>query len=556
MDTAAVQERFARLQNGSDVRGVALPGIPDEPVTLTPNAAFCLARAFAESVRDKQSDKKEVLIAVGRDPRLSGPAVVDAALRGINSTAGAKAVDAGLATTPAMYMATQFEDVQADGAFMVTASHLPWNRNGMKFFTNAGGASKQDIKALVTRASEVANEYGMDESTCFDADTPLPETSASAAVDSVPLIKEYYAKHCQEVVRNAAMNRYEALTGSAKVPAILSSSKPLENLRIVVDAGNGCGGFLASEVLAPLGADVNGSAYLDPDGNFPNHIPNPEDETAMASAVAITKAASAHMGICLDTDCDRSAVVARSGAALNRNRLIAAMSALVLSAHPGTAVVTDSVTSNGLRDFIESLGGRHVRYKRGYKNVIDKGVELGSGACQLMMETSGHGALAENFYLDDGLFMALLLVGEVAARAAANPDAANSADFDPLGELVANLREPVESVEYRLGIQVEPGSDFRPVGEAALESFKEVCADMASSGWVLEDENYEGYRARIPEGDDGEEGWALLRMSLHDPLCVLNVESDKVGGHETTLQILKSALLEKQVALDLSALSS
>ena len=85
------------------------------------------------------------------------------------------------------------------------------------------------------------------------------------------------------------------------------------------------------------------------------------------------------------------------------------MASITLREFPGSTVVTDSVTSNGLTDFIAQLGGEHCRYKRGYKNVINKGIELGKAGvdCQLMMETSGHGALKENLYLDDGAHLAV-----------------------------------------------------------------------------------------------------------------------------------------------------
>ena len=126
-------------------------------------------------------------------------------------------------------------------------------------------------------------------------------------------------------------------------------------------------------MLEPLGADVAGSQFLDPDGNFPNHSPNPEDAAAMASAVKATLAAKADLGVIFDTDVDRSAVIDADGAELNRNKLIALLSAIVLDEHPGTTIVTDSVTSDGLAAFIEAKGGKHVRYMRGYKNVIDKG---------------------------------------------------------------------------------------------------------------------------------------------------------------------------------------
>lgn len=88
---------------------------------------------------------------------------------------------------------------------------------------------------------------------------------------------------------------------------------PLAGLHIVVDAGNGAGGFYAWDVLEPLGADISGSQFLEPDGMFPNHIPNPENETAMASICQAVKASGADLGVIFDTDVDRGAAVDSQG---------------------------------------------------------------------------------------------------------------------------------------------------------------------------------------------------------------------------------------------------
>ena len=135
----------------------------------------------------------------------------------------------------------------------------------------------------------------------------------------------------------------------------------------MVDAGNGAGGFYARDVLAPLGADVSGSQFLEPDGMFPNHIPNPENEEAMASICGAVGKAQADLGVIFDTDVDRGGAVDARGQEINRNRLVA-----LASAHcPGrqsraATVVTDSITSDGLKDYLENtLGGHHHRFKRG-----------------------------------------------------------------------------------------------------------------------------------------------------------------------------------------------
>jgi hypothetical protein len=273
-----------------------------------------------------------------------------------------------------------------DASIMLTASHLPWNRNGMKFFTRGGGLGKKDISALVDAAGAAhAAAAGA-------PPRPAPGAPPPAAADFLPV----YAAQLVALIR-------------AGVAHPTHYDTPLVGFKIVVDAGNGSGGFFAAQVLAPLGADTRGSQFLDPDGHFPNHVPNPEEAAAVDSAAAAVRAAGADLGVIFDTDVDRSAIIDRSGAAINRNRLIALLAAVVLRERPGATIVTDSVTSDGLSAFIAAAGGQHYRYKRGYKNVIDKGVELAAAGVDapLMIETSGHGAMAENHFLDDGAYLAV-----------------------------------------------------------------------------------------------------------------------------------------------------
>ena len=183
------------------------------------------------------------------------------------------------------------------------------------------------------------------------------------------------------------------------------------NLQIIVNAGNGSGGFFTWAVLDKLGADTFGSLHLNPDGMFPNHIPNPEDKIAMALTRDAVLKNTADLGIVFDTDVDRSGVVDNKGNPINGDKLIALMSAIVLREHPETTIVTDARTSMALTRFIVNRGGHHCLYRVGYRNVIDKGVHLNEDGIEthLMMETSGHGALKENHFLDDGLFYNLCI---------------------------------------------------------------------------------------------------------------------------------------------------
>ena len=517
--TTTTPETLRKLQNGSDVRGVALEGVENEPVTLNEEAAFLIAEAFAEWLAEKTGKQtKDVVIAVGRDPRLSGPALANAAFAGFQNAGCTRVIDLGLATTPACFMSTVTPSTNYDAAVMLTASHLPFNRNGAKFFTKDGGLDKVDVKSICAAAAKK----------CEDAPGghPIPNvnedgSTSVAIVDGVPFLGEY-ARQLRRLIVDGCSPIGEGEDWE-------KDSKPLRGMKICVDAGNGSGGFFATEVLEPLGANVDGSQFLDPDGTFPNHSPNPEDQEAMSSAVKATVASKSQLGVVFDTDVDRSAVIDADGKEFNRNRLIALLAAIVLEEHPGSTIVTDSVTSDGLAQFIEAKGGKHLRYARGYKNVIDKGREIDAKGepCFLMIETSGHGAMKENYNLDDGAYLAVKIIIEAVRR--------RKAGGVGVGDLLSELKEPLEEAEARLKIAAE---DFKARGAQVVEALKTEVLKGEQSAFTNAspvEVNHEGYRVRVDEGD-GKFGWFLLRQSLHDPVCVVNFESDRTGGVKSMAQ--------------------
>ena len=510
-----------KLQNGSDVRGVALEGVPGEPVTLNEEAAYLIGAAFVDWLAEKKGKKPgDLSIAVGRDPRLSGPALANAMFAGFTSKGVGRVVDMGLATTPACFMATVTPGAAYDAGIMLTASHLPFNRNGAKFFTRDGGLDKADIEVICDGAAAACEAE--------PSGHAVPLDGVEDGVESVPFLEDYAAT-LRELIKKGAAHPD-------------TPEKPLTGMKIIVDAGNGSGGFFAESVLKPLGADTSGSQFLDPDGNFPNHSPNPEDAQAMDSAVRATVAAKADLGVIFDTDVDRSAVIDGDGNPINRNKLIALLAAIILDEHPGSTVVTDSVTSDGLAEFIEGKGGKHVRYMRGYKNVINEGVRRDKAGepCHLMIETSGHGAMKENYCLDDGAYIAVKIIIEAVRRRLRGGGG--------ISDLLSELREPLEEKEVRLKITAD---DFKAYGGDVLDQLKSAVTSM--EGYTPVDVNYEGYRVNRDEGD-GKRGWFLLRQSLHDPVMVLNFESEIPGGVDVLAKDVVAWLREKDFgSLDASA---
>lgn len=478
---------WKNLQNGSDIRGVAIAGVPDEPVNLTPEITQQLGQAFVTGLVSKLGKAAvDLQIGVGRDSRISGPELMKGVMEGM-AALGCQVYDCGIASTPAMFMSTVMPGFEYDGAIMLTASHLPYNRNGLKFFTVQGGLGKSDITAILTLAEQ--NNF--------------PQATTAKPILAKDLISVYAAQLVQKIQK--AVNH----------PA--SFEHPLQGLKVIVDAGNGAGGFFASKVLQPLGADTTGSQFLEPDGLFPNHIPNPENKVAMASIREAVITNKADLGIIFDTDVDRSAAVDAQGEEINRNRLIALMSAIVLQEHPGSTIVTDSITSDGLAQFIEQdLGGKHLRFKRGYKNVIDEAKRLNQAGEEswLAIETSGHGALRENYFLDDGAYLVSKLLIELAKA---------KQEGRSLTHLIATLKEPAESREIRVKIGV---ADFKAYGQGVVEQLSGFVEEQ--SDWSIVPQNYEGIRVVCPSPD--EDGWFLLRLSLHDPVLPLNIESNVAGG--------------------------
>lgn len=498
---------YRKLQNGSDVRGVAMEGIEGQPVNLTEEAVENIAKAFVLYLQEK-FNKSELKLSIGRDSRLSGERLLAAAAKGVLSM-GADLADFGLASTPSMFMSTVTKGYEFDGAIMLTASHLPWNRNGMKFFTRDGGLEKSEIASILARAQE-------------NAFIPTAERGNLTKIDFLSV----YAAGLVETIRSSVNAE--------------DYDHPLKGFHIVVDTGNGAGGFFADRVLQPLGADTTGSQFLEPDGHFPNHAPNPEDETAMEAVTKCVLDNKADMGVIFDTDVDRAGAVAADGKEINRNRLIALIAAVLLEEHPGTTIVTDSITSSGLAAFITEKGGVHHRFKRGYKNVIDEAIRINQSGrdCQLAIETSGHGALKENYFLDDGAFLITKLLIKMAQL---------KKEGRALFSLIDSLAEPAESTEVRMNLSC---ADCQAYGNGIL---RDLGAYAAAQGWDVAKENYEGLRVSFGAGEG--DGWFLLRMSLHDPLMPLNIESNSTGGVHAIAQKLYS-FLSPYDKLDTSALKN
>ncbi|KAL7572921.1 hypothetical protein ACA910_004565 [Epithemia clementina (nom. ined.)] len=560
---------------------------------LTPFAAYCLGYGFAQHVLDQQqrqtrqttaaatkTEQEPITIVVGQDPRPHGMRLVDAFARGAEQAGRppqqrmpepepqsepaplVQVLYTGIATTPACAAFSGFL-TKATASVMVTASHLPIDRNGFKFFYQGNCLTKAEIGLVGHWASQFAIQW-------YTQNSLLPPSSGEGAVmctSWVDYMPEYAAS-----LKRAIQREVEDPSNNSNADNKSDPDKCLEGLTLVVNAGHGSGGFFQG-VLKDLGANVIGSIGITPDEKFPLGIPNPEYQPMMDATIKACQNVQADLGIMLDTDSDRCGFVVPTTKTaadhaiqyepLNRNRLIAMMGVILSQTDNGRGrcgIVTDSVTSEGLSTFLQdNLGLTHVRYLKGYQNVIDKAKELtetGVLNVELAMETSGHGAMKENNYLDDGTYTAVKVVG-LLARQRRRQGHVGSDDNNnkkvSLLDLIAEMKELDVIRELRFKVLDDSLDTMQQVFDFCALEIENLClnnpdkesvtdddedddsnnnnndahdtnaaaaAPQVHSYWSLDVDNLEGIRVRVGGGQ-----FFMLRKSLHDPIISLQVEA-------------------------------
>ncbi len=480
-------ESYGKLKSGTDIRGRAIAS-DTAPAILTEKAVVDLACAFALWI-SRRTDSARCRLAIGRDSRITGAAFQIAIINALRY-AGLEIYDCGMFSTPAAFLTTQFPSMKADGSIMITASHHPSDINGLKFFTPDGGVNSEQLCEIIALAEKGEK---------------LPVTATSAVVR-----RDFLRLYCDAI--SDMMRKGTGLF------------MPFRGMKIAVDAGHGAGGFFATRILKPLGADISPSQFLEPDGTFPAHPPNPENKEAMESLKNRVLDTGADIGIIFDADADRCAVVASDGTEINRCALIALASAMILPEHEGATVVTDSVTTEGLRKFIEAHGGVQKRFKRGYRNVIDEAKRLCAMGVDapLAIESSGHVAFSEHYFLDDGAyFIAKILVAFANLRKRGGK----------LTDLIDGLESPAEEGDIRLSFVTDGWRELADKITARLNGLSERLLKLSS-------DNYEGVRAYVSHAD----GYFIVRTSVHDPVLPIYIESNKTGGVKSIARFLYSFL--------------
>ena len=408
---------------------------------ITPEVFELVGRAYGTLVRRKGGRT----VALGMDNRTASPALKEGFGVGVLST-GVDVVDIGVNHTPLLYFAAAHWKL--DGGATVTGSHNPVTDNGVK---------------MVHAAAQ-----------------PLTEDEIQGLLDTIRR-RDYAHGAGRMTSRDPREDYFAAIAGRVRL------ERPL---KVVVDAGNGIAGSFAPELLRRLGCEVT-ELYCESDGNFPNHLPDPEMEENVRDLVAKVTEIHADIGIAYDGDADRMGVVDERGRRHEADLILAILARDLLTRHPGAKILFDVKSSQALVDDVRAHGGRPVMWKTGHSHLKRK---MRDDHILLGGEVSGHMFFAENWYgVDDGILASCKFL-ELCARSTAPV----SSHFDTLPHLfnTPELKAPCPD-----------DRKFEVVGEL-VRDFK----------GRYETIDIDGARILFPEG------WGLVRASNTNPYLTLRFE--------------------------------
>ncbi len=422
-----------------DIRGLVDKDLTEEVVELLGLGLGTLAR--------RANAGKTPAIAVGRDARESSVRFREALARGLNRT-GCDVIDVGLVPTPLCYFAAN--TLPVDGSAMITGSHNPPEYNGFKIGLGKTTFHGGEIQALRQLIESGDFATGAGKRTVHDITAP-------------------YLAYVKQNLR-------------------LGPRRP----RLVIDAGNGVGGLVGPQLFRDLGFEVTG-LYLEPDGNFPNHHPDPTVEKNLDDLRAKVAEVGADVGIAYDGDADRVGLIDEKGHVLWGDQLMILLSRAVLQEVPGAAIIGEVKCSMTLFDDIQKHGGKPIMWKAGHSLIKAKMKETGA---ELAGEMSGHIFFKNRWFgFDDGIYASARLV-ELLTH-----------EPRPLSQLLADVPKTYFSPEIRVDVAEE--KKFAVVDAVkrrfATPEFKIIDVD--------------GVRVVFPDG------WGLVRASNTQPLLVVRFEA-------------------------------
>lgn len=435
-----------------DVRGVV-------KTDLTNDVVYNIGRAYGTWMSRKGHQR----VAIGHDVRLSSPHLAKLFTDGVIST-GLDVDHIGECTTPILYYAILH--LKADGGVMITGSHNPIEFNGFKMCEGLGSLHGADIQAL----------------------------------KQIILKNDFIRKTAGHVAEKSVLEAY--------LQMMQSKFKFARKLKIVIDAGNGAAGPIAPDLWSSLGVEVV-PLYCEPDGHFPNHLPDPTVPKFMQDLRQLVLAEKADLGVGYDGDGDRVGIVDNKGRLVYADALMAILSRDVLANNPGATIIFDVKCSQLLPEQIEKHGGVALMYKTGHSLLKAKMKETHS---PFAGEMSGHMFFADEFFgFDDGLYASGRIMRIVAESEKSFAD------------IVDELPSFVSTPEIRVDC---PDTEKFAVIDHLVKSFSQEYQTITIDG------------ARVLFGD----GWGLVRASNTQPVLVLRFEAKTTARLEEIMAIFKDKL--------------
>ena len=461
----------ATIFKAYDIRGVT-------PTTINEDVAFALGRAFGKAA----IAAKEKTVAVGRDGRLSGPALAAALIRGL-AASGVDVIDVGMVTTPLLYFAA---NTLCTSGIQVTGSHNPRDYNGFKMVLAGRAIYGDEIQAL---------HHAMEN------DSPDTELSARAGA----------------LVTDGRVSQHDVLPAYSQ--RIISDIRLARPMKLVIDSGNGIAGASAPAIFRALGCEVH-ELFSEVDGNFPNHHPDPSKPENLKDLIFAIHSTGAELGLAFDGDGDRLGIVTSDGQNIYPDRQMMLFARDVLSRVPGGTIVYDVKCSQRLAPEIEAAGGVPLMYKTGHSLIKAKMKEISS---PLGGEMSGHIFFKERWFgFDDGTYAGARLLeivsrfSDASAVLNALPTSFSTPELNVLckeGEphaVVSALQSAVNVSAPAVSSNGSPPASTAPSGGSAIREAISVGAAQVN--------NIDGVRI------DWSDGFGLIRASNTTPVLVLRFE--------------------------------
>jgi phosphomannomutase / phosphoglucomutase len=445
-----------------DIRG-------DVGVDLSEEFAHLLGRAYASLAKEQKLNN----IAVGEDCRLSSPGYARALAQGI-AAEGLNAQLTGMGPTPQLYYALFGRE--CGGGIQVTGSHNPSHMNGFKLCLGQKTLGGDEIQELYNRMIAL----------------PATPSATPGTVTEAPIQAEYKAM---------LIEKSKAHMGKRK-------------LKVVCDAGNGVGGVVGPEVLRALGVEVI-ELYCDPDGNFPNHHPDPSEPHNLEDLIATVKKEKADFGIGWDGDADRIGLVDEKGEILYGDMLLLLYARAILEETPGASIIGDVKCSQRLFDDLTKRGAKAIMWKTGHSLVKAK---LRETNAELAGEMSGHIFFNDRYFGYDDAIYASCRIAELVSKT----DSAVST-------LLADLPPAFSTPELRVDCPEE--IKFQ-IPDLIRQAFKEFEVDTT-----------DGARIKFAKG------WGLVRASNTQPVLVTRFEAQSQADLDSYRVTVQNKLEEIKVQL-------